>query len=511
VYSAGGAERFEPGSWQLAVRDREILNWHNMARRNPSLLTFDGRNGSVAAALDAVPVSQPVRIGMAAWCVAAMLTASLIAMVHDPNYANARGQEAVEEGRGVDDKTAMDDGFDAAALGRVVGFGILLAAGAYCFVTRPRNAQIQWDGLTMLIVLALAWTLASWGWSAEPGKTWRELLRLLSYFAVAAALALRFDLRSLCFVIAAGLAGSVGAAVAFEIATGGFNPWLADYRLSGSLHSNILAVQAAVVALIAFAFALQPGERVAFCWAVFTAALTVVLFTRARTALATVIAGAVAIQVVRRPSRKWLLFALTAAPLLAGVLVVASGSDLLNGGVNSVASMGRSDDKGDFTGRLPLWSFVWEETAGHRLEGFGWGAFWLPDRIRSAFGELNWFPRHAHNAYLQIVVNLGLVGLVIAVAIGLVALRRAALLMGRTELPEYSAILGVLVGIFINGVAESAFVMPRDMGLFAATVVLSLVVVRDHTEWAVNRFDRNIEFVRPRRALRVLPAKGKLL
>jgi exopolysaccharide production protein ExoQ len=483
-----------------------------MVQLNPSLLVPDHPNGDAAdAAPDAVATSQSVRIGMAAWCVAAMLTASLIGMVHDPNYATARGQEAVEEGRGVDDKTAMEDGFDAAAIGRVVGFGILLAAGAYCFVTRPRDVRIHWDGLAMLIVLALAWTTASWGWSADPGKTWRELLRLLPYVAVAAALALRFDLRSLCFVVAAGLAGSVGAAVAFEIATGGFQPWVGDYRLTGSMHSNILAVQAAVVALVAYAFTLEPGKRGAFCWAIFTAAMAVVLLTKARTALATVIAGVVAIHVVGRPIRKWMFLASAAATFLASVVMVAAGSDLLDsGGVNGVANLGRSDDAGDLTGRLPLWGFVWDESAGHRLEGFGWGGFWLSDRVHSAYDALNWFPRHAHNAYLQIMVNLGLVGLAIVVAIGLIALRRAASLVRHTGLPEYSAILAVLVGIFVNGVAESAFAMPRDMGLYAATVVLSLVVVRDRSESAVNRYGRNADLARSPRALSAYPPKGKL-
>lgn len=483
-----------------------------MAQLNPSLLAHDHLNGDAAVvAPDAVATSQSGRVGMAAWCVALMLAASLIGMVHDPNYATARGQEAVEEGRGVDDKTAMEDGFDAAALGRVVGFGLLLAAGGYCLMTRPREAQINWDGLAMLIVLALVWTIASLGWSADPSKTWRELLRLLSYVAVAAALALRFDLRSLCFVVAAGLAGSVCAAVAFEIATGGFSPWLADYRLTGSMHSNILAVQAAVVALVSYAFALQPGKRVAFCWAIFTAAVAVVLLTRARTALATVIAGVVAIHIVGRPARQWIFLAASVATLVASVLIIAAASDLLDGGgVNSVANLGRSDDRGDLTGRLPLWNFVWDESAGHRLEGFGWGGFWLSDRVHSAYDALNWFPRHAHNAYLQIMVNLGLVGLAIVVAIGLIALRRAASLVVRTGLPEYSALLAVLVGIFVNGVAESAFAMPRDMGFYAATAVLSLVVVRDRSESVVNRYGRNVELARPMRASSPSPVKGKL-
>jgi len=48
-----------------------------MARLNPSLLALDRHNGDVAAAAPvAVAVSQPARIGMAEWCVAAIWAAS---------------------------------------------------------------------------------------------------------------------------------------------------------------------------------------------------------------------------------------------------------------------------------------------------------------------------------------------------------------------------------------------------------------------------------------------------
>src|SRR5205814_9886615 len=48
-----------------------------------------------------------------------------------------------------------------------------------------------------------------------------------------------------------------------------------------------------------------------------------------------------------------------------------------------------------------------------------WGAFWLVERTITAHDILGWYPRHSHNAYLQIVVNLGIVGLLIALAIGI--------------------------------------------------------------------------------------------
>jgi hypothetical protein len=79
-------------------------------------------------------------------------------------------------------------------------------------------------------------------------------------------------------------------------------------------------------------------------------------------------------------------------------------------------------------------------------------------------------------------VNLGIVGLVIALAIAFLALARTRQLVRLTGLAEYSALAGIIVGIFVNGCAESVFVMPRDMGLISALVVFSLAIVHRSNE-----------------------------
>lgn len=426
-----------------------------------------------------------------AWCVAAMLAAALVGLVHDPNYATVRGAELVEDGRGVDDKTVMEGGLDAAQAGRAVGLALLLAAGGLCVLTMPNESRFRWDGLSLMVLLGLLWASASVLWSVERGTTIRELVRLLLYIGVAAALARRFDPRTLCYVLAGALAVSVLTAVAFEIGTGGFQPWKADYRLTGTLHCNILAVQAAVVAIIAYAFAVCRDRSAALWWIVFLAFVAVIYLTKARTALISVAAGAAAVHVVGRPTRNWLMLATTAASLLSVAVLGAMMLGIFDGReVQHVAAMGRTDDVTVLTGRVPLWNFIWGHSAGHRLQGFGWGAFWLVERTLAARDALGWFPRHSHNAYLQIVVNLGFVGLAIALAIGLWTLARAVRLIEHTGLPELSALAAVLVGIFVNGIAESAFVMPRDMGLFSAAVVFSLVVA--HQRSALGVLDRTV-------------------
>jgi O-antigen ligase len=191
-----------------------------------------------------------------------------------------------------------------------------------------------------------------------------------------------------------------------------------------------------------------------------------------------VVFGAVAVHVVGRPLRDWLLPASVGAALLATALLTGSMLGSFDGReVQTLSNLGRTDDTEALTGRLPLWNYIWDQLDGHHLQGYGWGAFWLVERTLDAHDALGWFPRHSHDAYLQVVVNLGLIGLAIALSIAVWSLVRAARFVVETGRPEFSAIVAVFIGMFVNGVAESAFVMPRDMGLFSAAAVMSMVFV----------------------------------
>src|SRR5262249_20022832 len=136
-------------------------------------------------------------------------------------------------------------------------------------------------------------------------------------------------------------------------------------------------------------------------------------------ALITVMVGMAAVHIVGRPARNWLMIGSATAALIAATLLGATMLGVLDGReLHYIASLGRTDDAGDLTGRVPLWNYIWEQSAGHRLQGFGCGAFWTIDRTIAADDALEWYPRHSHNAYIQIIVNLGIVGLVVALTVG---------------------------------------------------------------------------------------------
>ena len=433
----------------------------------------------VKAPLNTTPFDASPRLTATAWFVGALLAVAFIGMLHDRGYATASGLESAEAGRDLE-TSVKESGIGGAASPRIVGLVCLLGAGALCIATLPAAPRLHWNSLTWLILLGLAWTGASCTWSDHPGTTLREFARLLMYISTAAALAARFDLRSICCIFCIMLSGSVLAAVGYEVISGGFRPWQADYRLTGTLHSNALGILAGVVAIIAFAFGLRGRERKTFWYALVAAALVVIVLTKTRTALATVGIAFIVIYFVGRPLRESALYVCATASLAA---LVAFSISVLNLPVErhiaSVITLGRSDGSNDdhtLTGRVPLWQFIWEETADVRLQGVGYGAFWLRDRTQEANVALRWFPRQSHNAYIDIMSGIGFVGLAIALSVGVVSLVRAMLTLNASSGPEIYALIALLCVAFINGIAETAFVTPRDIGLVMATLVCSLVI-----------------------------------
>lgn len=415
------------------------------------------------------------------WFIALLFALALIGLIHDRDYATNSGAGLVEDGRGIDAKTVMEGEFDSSQATRGLGLLCLLTAAALCAATMPADARFRCDGFLALILLGLMWTTAGILWSPDHAMTAREIARLLVYAAVAALMARRFDPRQLCQVLAIMLGGSVLTALLYEIMTGGFQPWRADYRLTGSMHSNIFAAQATVVAVIAYAFAINRQPRARLWWAIFLIATLLVYLTKARTSLISEFVGVALIHILSRPARNWLLLLSATLTLAAILLLAAIMLGLLTGREAEMAStMGRSDDVSALTGRVPLWNFIWQQLPGYKLQGFGWGTFWVVDRTLQASDALGWFPRHSHNAYLQLIVNIGIIGLALALCVGIWGLVRAIRLCHQANLTQFAALAGIFASIFVSGVAESAFVMPRDMGLISAAICFALAVVHQH-------------------------------
>jgi O-antigen ligase len=89
--------------------------------------------------------------------------------------------------------------------------------------------------------------------------------------------------------------------------------------------------------------------------------------------------------------------------------------------------MGREGNSPEtLTGRIPLWNFLISNYLDARpLFGYGFQGFWSPDHIIRVSASQDWLIMHAHSGYLNLVLELGYVGLGLFSLVLLLTTRRS--------------------------------------------------------------------------------------
>jgi O-antigen ligase len=213
------------------------------------------------------------------------------------------------------------------------------------------------------------------------------------------------------------LFAAFAAACLFAVATQIRDPNYAGInQLTGGTHPNILAFEATVVVVLAgFLFSnlehrseapSRFSNYLASAMLLSAAILGLIVIYQAvsRTALVA-LAAAILVAVLRMGS---------ASLSLAAVAVVAAASSWLI--LFPPQALGEYIARGDpaslntLTGRTEIWTRVFEAWARHPFAGYGYGGILRPE---NSGGEvLSAIPGvHAHNAFLQVLYETGLVGL----------------------------------------------------------------------------------------------------
>src|SRR5690606_16529944 len=180
-------------------------------------------------------------------------------------------------------------------------------------------------------------------------------------------------------------------------------------------------------------------------------------------ALAALAFVVVAVWLVRRARRRALAYSAISAVVVAGVAVV------LVLGQRLLPLVGKSSD---LTGRLGIWEKVIDLAGQRPVAGWGWVSYWTPWaepfrdlEIRNGVVQL-----HAHNAWLDIWLQLGILGLVVFGALVLVALVRSWMLAVSPQ-RNVAMLLPLLlvVALLVQSLAESRLLV--EYGLFLLVVV----------------------------------------
>jgi exopolysaccharide production protein ExoQ len=352
----------------------------------------------------------------------------------------------------------------------------IAACGLVLAATARERLQINLP-LTAAIGLLLGWATISFVWADDPGICLRRLIVLVCCTVGALGIARQLSMRelSLLTIIVLGSLAVVG--IFAELRLGTFRPWAGDYRFAGTVHPNTQGPALAAVCLAALGLFLERSRGRFWYGAIFLGAMILLLLTKSRSSTAGVLLAIAAVFAVQTTLRLKLAVGLVGfwGACLGAWLVLAAGIDPLTEFADAIL-LGRAAESDTLSGRAFIWPEVASFIAQRPILGYGYEAFWTPARIETISESLGWGLREAHNAYLETLLWLGLVGLVLTLAT--VGLGLAASIRSYRQLrdPTFALPLGMLVFGLINAGLESGIVAIELVTLILGCCLLRMAL-----------------------------------
>lgn len=374
---------------------------------------------------------------------------------------------------------------DAAATGSVgslrpLMFGLLAAFGIVCWMARPAGLRTSIHGLLPAVLSAFVIVVGmSILWCDEPDLVMRRVAAFMLFVVASWGLVHRFsnvDLMRLCFLFG-GIAGALS--LGSEIVTGTFKLGDPDFRLYGIMHANSLGATLAIFILAAFALRQRSDHRFWYLLAIgFGVAL--LLLTKSRSAMVGLAAGlAVWAFLGARDRRRAAWLGILALALIVPAVIFLFGEQL-GSSIEKAVLMGRKAESLETgTGRLPLWEHLISHYVAERpFLGHGYQGFWTADHIRSVTASQDWLILHAHSGYMNVLLDLGLVGLCLFVLILVLSIVRSYAYFKATQDKSWLFITALLTWAAVASFFDT-LLMSLSIRDFIGMLAIAKVVLFD--------------------------------
>jgi exopolysaccharide production protein ExoQ len=385
------------------------------------------------------------------------------------------------------------------------GWGAIIAAIFVIAIVIVVRARGRWRivGLPFPLLAFLALALLSIIWSDY--RQWTIAASILSVVTVLGALsiAVTFTLPAILRLLGHALRIILAASIVFELVVSlivrhPFTPWWTNYagqkihpaeywsrdlllhgdRIQGIMGNSDLLGFVALLGVIVFAleFASQSMRRGWSGFWILVALVDIALTRSATVAVAAVVVAVAAIVLVllRRAGTARARRTISALSIVI-VVIGLVGTVLLRGPI--LNALGKS---GTLTGRTGIWAEVVKLASQRPVLGWGWISYWVPglapfDQHAFRIGGIQYL--QAHDAWLDLWLQLGIVGVIVFAAFALSALVRSwTLAVDRPQLGpgapasyDASTLLPVLilVALLAQSVAESRLLIEYGLLLLA--------------------------------------------
>lgn len=299
----------------------------------------------------------------------------------------------------------------------VLLLGYSVAIGSFFLRVYPMYHHfLEFVKKTYLVWLLLLWAGLSFLWSDDPSLTLRRWVAALLTTLYAVVLAVRYDYARWLLLLSSAL----GIALLASLISSVFFPDLGVmfdergiYAWRGIfVHKNILGVVAALSFLTFLIFS-ERGDpffkRILILVGLGMAAY--LLYRTDSKASLAVLLGSLLALIVAYVGYKQHRIRLAYFGFVLIFLAFASGIALQQA-EQMFLLLGRDVT---LTGRTLLWEEVWYYIQERMYTGYGLGVFWaLPQYGGTIAATEGWFASHSHNGYMDVWLDLGLPGLLLA-------------------------------------------------------------------------------------------------
>ncbi len=359
---------------------------------------------------------------------------------------------------------------------------ILAGLVLLCALRWRRVGFVILQSKALLLFLSLATVSAAW--SAAPDMTLRRVVALSTTVMFAWYACASIPLERMIRLLAASILTSavISAAIAIGVPQAGV---MTEGDLAGAwngvyMHKNQLGGMMLLGCLAYGWLRVQTPHRRfryllcgLFCFAV-------AVMSRSRSAqvmivLLPLIACVVSLAKLRGVTRLWVVYLLIIGSAVGGVLGTLFFADVM-------VALGKDPS---LTGRVPLWSFLISEIGKQPVLGYGYGAYFLDwsARLQWINTLTSWNVPEAHNGYIEMLLQLGIPGVILAAWLLLSTACLALSKPLRDELPWASFATVYAIAFLLLNLVELLLMNPGDIH----SMILPMLYVGLHTELARRR------------------------
>ena len=269
--------------------------------------------------------------------------------------------------------------------------------------------------LIIPLVLFMIIAAASALWAEDPALVARRIVVFLCVGFAAWAVARSWTLTDILAFTVISCMVVLCVSTGLEIIRGQFHPFDGEFRLMGLTHPNNHAQECAAAIFCSIAAIRLIPEHKRFYTLTAIAAFGFMVLTRSRTSFLAVLVALGFGALYIMPKRRVFGIGLVVASVV--LIISVYGPDVIDSAKHMLL-FGRQEsaaDVGTLTGRTELWSELMTYVAAHPILGYGFEGFWGPVHTASVSLSLGWVVPHAHNGYIEMLLDLGVVGLAVFV------------------------------------------------------------------------------------------------